>query len=156
MLGIIAPDAGPPKASLTPIKMTIVPKIHIAIFSGFIKITTLPITARKPSEIIRIVLRGRRSTQTPPTGASKTPERTRAASISPSVVALPPASRTVTAKAIGKAQTAMLVNVLEMSIFLYAGIEKRAPGSKYFLNISKPTLLFERFNWELSGRLGLT
>ena len=141
MLGMIAPDAGPPKASLTPIKTTMPPRIHIEIFSGLIKMTTLPIIARKPSERIKIVLRGIRSTQTPPTGARTTPDKTRAARIKPKVVALPPASRTVTASAIGNADMAILVKVAEMSMFRKAAYEKRAPGSKYFLNISEPTPL---------------
>ena len=140
-LGIIALEAGPPNASLTPMSTTMAPRIHIELFSGFIKITTLPITARKPSATINIVLRGKRSTQTPPTGARTTPDRTLAARINPRVEALPPASITVTASAIGKADTAIVVSVLEISRFLKAVKDKRAPGSKYFFNISSPTPL---------------
>jgi hypothetical protein len=52
-------------------------------------------------------LRLYRSAQTPPARASKTEERTREARIRPKVVAVPPASRTVTASAIGKAEDPM-------------------------------------------------
>jgi hypothetical protein len=47
----------------------------------------------------------------------------------------------VTASAIGNADMAILVKVAEMSMFRKAAYEKRAPGSKYFLNISEPTPL---------------
>ncbi|CAB4367072.1 unannotated protein [freshwater metagenome] len=78
----------------------------------------LPMIARNPSATIKIVLRGNRSTQTPPMGAKRTPESTRAAKIIPSVVALPPASRTVTARAMGKADIAIVVRVAEKIKFL--------------------------------------
>jgi hypothetical protein len=74
-------------------------------------------------------------------GDIRTPDRTRTARIRPSVVALPPASRTVTASATGNADIAMTVRIPEISSARYAGKEKRAPDSKYFFNISKPTLL---------------
>ena len=114
MLGIIAPTAGPPKASLTPIKTTIKPKIQKEIVAGSKKITTLHIIALKPSAAIMTVLRGRRSAQTPPTGASKTPERIRAPRIIPRSVALPPASKIVIASAIGKAVIATTVRIVEV------------------------------------------
>jgi hypothetical protein len=89
------------------------PRIHMEIFSGLIKITILPIIARKPSAKIKIVFLGKRSLHTPPTGAKRTEESTRIARIIPSVEASPPASRTVTASAIGNAYIAMTVKILE-------------------------------------------
>ena len=116
-LGMIAPDAGPPNASLTPMRTTIAPRISIETFSVSKKITTLPMIALKPSATMRTVFLGIRSTQTPPIGAINTPESTRAAKMSPSVVALPPASRTVTTRATGKAAIATFVRIPEIIKF---------------------------------------
>jgi hypothetical protein len=135
---MIAEDAGDPNASLMPIRTTIAARMYIEMFSGLKKTTTLPMIALKPSETIRIVFRGRRSTHTPPIGAINTPESTRAPRINPSVVALPPASRTVTAKAIGNADIATIVRIAEIIKFRYPAKERRAPGSKYFFNIFEP------------------
>jgi hypothetical protein len=46
-----------------------------------------------------------------------TPDKTRAAKMIPSVVALPPASKTVTAKAIGNADIAIVVRIPEIIRF---------------------------------------
>ncbi len=135
---MIAEDAGDPNASLMPIRITIPARMYMEMFWGLKKITMLPMIALKPSAIINIVFLGRRSTQTPPIGAIKTPDKTRAARIKPRVVAVPPASRTVTAKAIGNADMAIIVRIPEIIKFRYPTKERRAPGSKYFFNIFEP------------------
>ena len=152
MLGIIAPTAGPPKASLTPIKTTIKPKIQNEIVAGSKKTTTLHITALKPSAAIITVRRGRRSAQTPPTGASRTPERMRAPRMIPKSVALPPASKMVIASAIGKAVIATTVRIVEINTARYDLLPRREPGAKYLLNISNRSHSLN----QLCGRLGLS
>ena len=118
MLGMIAPAAGPPKASLTPIRKMIAPSTQKEMDSGSAKITMLPITARKPSATINTVLRGKRSAHTPPTGAKRTPATIRTPRIRPRTVALPPASRTEIARAIGNAVIATMVRTVESQRFL--------------------------------------
>ena len=118
MLGMIAPTAGPPKASLTPIRKMIAPNTQNEMDSGSAKITMLLITARKPSAAIRTVRRGKRSAHTPPTGAKSTPARMRTPRMSPRTVALPPASITEIANAMGKAVIATMVRTVETQRFL--------------------------------------
>jgi hypothetical protein len=61
--------------------------------------------------------------------------------MTPSAVALPPASRISTASAIGKAENATTVTVVEIRRFLYPTNESKAPGSKYFRNMGPYFLL---------------
>ena len=65
-----------------------------------IAITTADLNKSAPIMTFR---RGKRSAHTPANGAKTTPDRTRAPRIKPNELAVPPASRTVTASAIGKA-----------------------------------------------------
>ena len=65
-----------------------------------IAITTADLNKSAPIITFR---RGNRSAQTPANGANTTPDKTRAPRIKPNELAVPPASRTVTASAIGKA-----------------------------------------------------
>ena len=114
----MAATAGRPKASHAPMITTTASSTHKEIVAGSKNITMLPTTALIASDTNRTERRESRSAQTPPTGANKTPERTRAPMINPSAVALPPASRIVTARAIGKALVATIVKIVDSKRFL--------------------------------------
>ena len=105
--GRIAPDAGNPSASPAPIMKTTRAIIHVGRSVTVTKTKTTVRIARKRSAEIMMYLRLYRSAQTPPARARITEDRTREARIRPRVVAVPPASRMVTASAIGKAEEPM-------------------------------------------------
>jgi hypothetical protein len=92
-------------------------------------ITTADLNKSAPIITFR---RGKRSAQTPAKGAKTTPDKTRAPRIKPKVVAVPPASRTVTASAIGKAEAPKTKIVLDNQKSRYPLYDQREPGSNSF------------------------
>lgn len=92
-------------------------------------ITTADLNKSAPIITFR---RGRRSAQTPANGAKTTPDKTRAPRIKPNDVAVPPASSTVTASAIGKADAPKTKMVLENQKSRYPLYDQREPGSNSF------------------------
>jgi hypothetical protein len=77
-------------------------------------------------------LRGNLSAHTPANGAKTTPDKTRAPRISPKDVAVPPASRTATASAIGNADAPNTNIVFENQKNRYPLYDQREPGSNSF------------------------
>ncbi len=94
-----------------------------------IEITTADLNKSAPIMTFR---RGKRSAQTPAKGAKTTPDKTRAPRIKPKEVAVPPASRTVTARAIGKADAPKTNIVFENQKSRYPLYDQREPGSNSF------------------------
>jgi hypothetical protein len=94
-----------------------------------IAITTADLNKSAP---IITFLRGRRSAQTPAKGAKTTPDKTRAPRIKPKDEAVPPASKTVTASAIGKADAPKTKIALENQKSRYPLYDQREPGSNSF------------------------
>jgi hypothetical protein len=77
-------------------------------------------------------LRGRRSAHTPAIGEKITEDKTRAAKINPREVASPPASKTVTASAMGKADEPRTKIELEIQRNLKSLYDQSDPASKNF------------------------
>jgi hypothetical protein len=102
-LGIIAPAAAAPNASPTPIKKTANPNKMCGIDGAEKKIIDTTSADLNKSAPIMTFLRGNLSAHTPANGAKTTPDKIRAPRINPREVAVPPASRTATASAIGNA-----------------------------------------------------
>jgi hypothetical protein len=94
-------------------------------------ITTTSADLNKSAPIITY-LRGNLSAQTPANGAKTTPDKTRAPRISPNEVAVPPASRTATASAIGNADAPKTKIVFENQKSRYPLYDQREPGSNSF------------------------
>ncbi len=94
-----------------------------------IEITTADLNKSAPIITFR---RGNRSAQTPANGAKTTPYKTRAPRMRPSEVAVPPASRTVTASAIGNADAPNTKIVFENQKSRYPLYDQREPGSNSF------------------------
>jgi hypothetical protein len=94
-----------------------------------IETTTADLNKSAP---IMTFLRGNLSAQTPAKGAKTTPDKTRAPRIKPSEVAVPPASRTVTARAIGNADAPNTKIAFENQKSRYPLYDQREPGSNSF------------------------
>ncbi|CAB4829052.1 unannotated protein [freshwater metagenome] len=103
IVGMIAPAAGAPKASPAPMMNTNIAMTKSGILGAATKTRISAINALNKSAPIITNFLGKRSAHTPPTGASITPDKTRAARMRPREVAFPPVSKTVTASAIGNA-----------------------------------------------------
>jgi hypothetical protein len=82
----------------------------VGVETKIIEITSADLNKSAP---IITYLRGNLSAHTPANGAKTTPDKTRAPRINPKEVAVPPASRTATAKAIGNADAPNTKIVLE-------------------------------------------
>jgi hypothetical protein len=81
---------------------------------------------------IMTFLRGNLSAHTPANGAKTTPDKIRAPRIKPKEVAVPPASRTVTASAIGNADAPSTNMEFENQKSRYPLYDQREPGSNSF------------------------
>ena len=100
---MIAAAAGAPNASPAPMMNTRIAMTKRGMLGAATNTRMSARNALKTSAPIITYFLGRRSAQTPPTGASSTPDKTLAARIRPSDVASPPVSKIVTASAIGNA-----------------------------------------------------
>ena len=90
--------------------------------------------ARNRSAVIITCLRGKRSDHTPAKGEKTTADKTRAPRIKPRDVAVPPASRTVTASAIGNADAPKTNIVVLNQKRRYPLYDHREPASNSFMN----------------------
>ena len=97
--------------------------------------------ALNKSAVIITCFLGKRSVQTPAKGAKITADKMRAPRIRPSDEAPPPASKTVTARAIGKADEPTTKIALENQKSRYPLYDQREPGSNSFTKIKKYLLL---------------